>query len=360
MGRRAIPRTWELSEHSDGKHIVLRSYLNAWVPILGSANGRLVIIDGYAGPGRYKAGEPGSPLIALDAINSRHSPRSLRDVYLIACEADPGIREHLRSVLATVDHGKASVEVVPGTFQDSVGELLDSVASKNQRLVPTFALLDPLGVKGLRLELIETLFRVSQADVLVSFMWEPIRRWMDHPDWEEHLDALFGSDAWRDYRGLSSLTQKRKMHDLYADSLRRAGARFVVPLEIWSRRPKRHVYTMFFATRHIKGVDVFKQGAWKCDPTGNFRFSARAGGQRTLFDENRVDLGPLREALIKKFSGTKVSVEQVSEFVVGETLYHSGHFKKGVLKVLENEGLIKCERRQRAGTYPPGTLIRFA
>jgi len=60
---------WELDAHSHGKHEVLRRYLtNAWFPILGSFAEHIAFIDGFAGPGEYKRGGKGSPLIALEAF----------------------------------------------------------------------------------------------------------------------------------------------------------------------------------------------------------------------------------------------------------------------------------------------------
>src|SRR6266480_4373366 len=59
---------WPLGEHTPGKHLVLRNYLNAWLPILGMTHDRIVFIDGFAGPGEYAGGEPGSPIIALRAL----------------------------------------------------------------------------------------------------------------------------------------------------------------------------------------------------------------------------------------------------------------------------------------------------
>lgn len=41
---------WDLEEHSFGKHLVLQKYINAWFPILSKFNGRLLFIDGFAGP----------------------------------------------------------------------------------------------------------------------------------------------------------------------------------------------------------------------------------------------------------------------------------------------------------------------
>jgi three-Cys-motif partner protein len=59
---------WPLEPHTKGKHEVLRHYLEAWFPILGFTQGRIVFIDGFAGPGEYAGGEKGSPLIALDVF----------------------------------------------------------------------------------------------------------------------------------------------------------------------------------------------------------------------------------------------------------------------------------------------------
>jgi hypothetical protein len=48
--------TWTLDEHTLGKHLVLRAYLDAWLPIMSRRNGRILFIDGFAGP-EYAKGE---------------------------------------------------------------------------------------------------------------------------------------------------------------------------------------------------------------------------------------------------------------------------------------------------------------
>jgi len=78
---------WELEPHSLGKHIVLRRYLKAWLPILGTTQGKIVFIDGFAGPGEYTNGEQGSPIIALDAFASHQAPITASVAFLFI-EAD--------------------------------------------------------------------------------------------------------------------------------------------------------------------------------------------------------------------------------------------------------------------------------
>jgi three-Cys-motif partner protein len=64
---------WELLPHTQAKHEILRRYLEAWLPIMATWQGRIVFVDGFAGPGRYSGGEPGSPLIALHTL-LEHEP----------------------------------------------------------------------------------------------------------------------------------------------------------------------------------------------------------------------------------------------------------------------------------------------
>ena len=60
---------WDPSPHTLIKHKLYRRYLQAWLPILVQGGyGRLDVVDGFAGPGRYLGGEPGSPLVAVKAI----------------------------------------------------------------------------------------------------------------------------------------------------------------------------------------------------------------------------------------------------------------------------------------------------
>ena len=49
-------KLWELKPHTQTKHLILKRYLNAWLPIMARYNGRILLIDGFAGRGRYSKG----------------------------------------------------------------------------------------------------------------------------------------------------------------------------------------------------------------------------------------------------------------------------------------------------------------
>ncbi len=52
---------WEMDPHTEAKHEILKKYLQAWLPIIGRYNGRVVYLDGFAGPGEYMGGKDNLP-----------------------------------------------------------------------------------------------------------------------------------------------------------------------------------------------------------------------------------------------------------------------------------------------------------
>jgi hypothetical protein len=46
--------------------------------------------------------------------------------------------------------------------------------------------------------------------------------------------------------------------------------------------------------------------------------------------------------MLRKFSGKTTTVAEIEEFVVVETAFRETHYKRQVLKVLEDEGKIKA------------------
>jgi three-Cys-motif partner protein len=93
-------RLWKLEPHTVGKHLVLRRYLDAWFPIMGSSNERILFIDGFAGPGEYRDGEEGSPIIAIRSlVEHRSKGRVSAAVHFLLIEKDRERALHLSSLI---------------------------------------------------------------------------------------------------------------------------------------------------------------------------------------------------------------------------------------------------------------------
>ncbi len=355
---------WPLDDHTRGKHLVLRNYLNAWLPILGGARGRIIFIDGFAGPGEYATGEDGSPVIALKAL-AEHSARArMSDVRFLFIEARTDRADHLQALLSARFRDLPSGwkwDVIPGECAPTVLALLNDLEREGTRIAPSLMMLDPFGVKGIPIELVQRFLGHPRTEVYVSFMYESFRRFDEQPEFERHLDELFGVPTWRETLAHTDPeTARQATYALYEECLRNAGARFVLHFDIY--RGGRLVYSVFFATNHSVGCDRMKQAMWRAAPDGSFQFRGQRGGQMAL-DIGGPNYEMLREELVA-FIGSRENVEvrEVEEFLQSDlSLFHSAHpYKTKGLKVLEQQRRVIAERTPgtRRGTFPDGTTLR--
>ncbi len=199
---------WALDPHGAAKHAILRRYLQAWIPILGSTHGRVVYIDGFAGPGTYTGGEDGSPIIALKAALD-HASRISGEIAFLFIEADPKRKEVLDRCLGSLSlSSNLRVQTHLGRCDETMNELLDELDKGGGKLAPTFAFLDPFGFSHTPLSLIQRLMKHPRCEVVITFMYEEVNRFLTQQDVPDHLDALFGSPTWRRAVGMANPTER--------------------------------------------------------------------------------------------------------------------------------------------------------
>ena len=372
----AVPRStrWEIQPHTQIKHAILRRYLQAWLPIMGQTNGRIVFIDGFAGPGRYSGGETGSPLIALQTVLEHHAfrtPRPGREVAFLFVEKEEDRAVALEQEIADLDiqPGWVQHEVLVGGFEEHMTRILDRIELGGGGLAPTFAFIDPFGFKGIPLELIARIVRHKKCECLISFMYEPINRFLSHPDEaiQRNIDALFGTKAWQRILDLADPTKRRDdIVDLYRQQLHKvAGLTFVRTFEMINEDNRRK-YVLYFGTNAPLGLSKMKEAMWDADPTTGQVFSDRTDPRQNVLLKQGAEEG-LRDLLRSRFLGKgSISIDELERFVLEDPsspYSETRHLKQRTLGPLENEALIEVQRptgkRERAGEYPRGTRIRF-
>jgi hypothetical protein len=76
------------------------------------------------------------------------------------------------------------------------------------------------------------------------------------------------------------------------------------------------------------------------------------------------DFTPLEQAIATRFGGQVATVQDIEQFVVTETPYHSGQYKRNVLTPMERAGRIACltpELRKQRYKYPdPIIRLQFS
>lgn len=351
----AVPKEtiWAIEAHTSAKHQILRKYLDAWLPILGMYNKRVVYVDGFAGPGCYKGGEPGSPIVALQAALT-HQARLPGELVFLFIEKDDARADSLTAEIAKLQLTSAfKVQVERGEFADKLGAMLDALDSTSSQIAPTFALIDPFGFSGIPYALIQRLLSKNRCEVLVTVMADSINRWLEHPQEtiKAHIVETFGTDeSIKIAEGTGDRVTELK--NLYHRQLNKA-AQFVRYFEMRDH-DGRLVYYLFFATNNPLGHLKMKEAMWKVDPYGDFRFSDSTNPNQPLLFDLNPSMAPLADELIVKFrSAGQIPVMVVEEHVNDNTAYLGKHMRE-VLLQLETEGKLRVAEMKRDGTKRRG------
>ena len=254
-------------------------------------------------------------------------------------------------------------QVINEKFETALRETLDYLDEENLSIAPTFAFIDPFGIKGLPFSLIKRLLGNDKCEVLITFVDSTIERFVSELPGQtnELIGDPYASDIIE-----SSEDRIAKARELYYNSLRGV-ARFVRSFGMKGRND-RNIYHLFFATNHSLGHKRMKEAMWKTDESGLFSFSdATDPKQGILFSPTpQKDLAPI---LGKKFKGKTASSEEVLEYTNDETAFLEKHARE-TLKLLESENGYKGYRIQvesikedgsprRKGTFPSKTIIKF-
>lgn len=221
---------WSIEPHTQIKHLILRRYLGAWLPIMARHNGRILIVDGFAGPGRYMGGEEGSPIIALKALlDHPHFQRFLRkrEVVFRFIEGEEDRAAALQDELRKFEASRlipewVKYDVLQGEFAPLMTQVLDKLESESKRLAPTFAFIDPFGFAGVPIEVIARIVQNPHCECLITFMYEAVNRFISHPDpkIQTHINQLFGTEEWRIILKESDpATRRHRIVDLYCQQL---------------------------------------------------------------------------------------------------------------------------------------------
>ena len=354
------PRTtiWALDAHSEGKHLVLARYLQAWLPIMSRWNEQVLFIDGFAGPGEYIGDKLGSPVIALKTLAEHRARHQIRNgIEFLFIEKDVARYEYLKQVLtdwnSRIPHN-CTYRVINGNFSEKITGIIDNAKQRYHRIPPMFVMIDPFGISETPMSTIASILENPKSEAYISFMYREINRFKGDLKFEKSLDNLYGCPDWRNGLKLAEGKQQKEFfYNLYASQLKKNGAKYVVYFELYQNGEL--VYTIFFATSDLKGCDKMKEAIWKVIPSGNRKFQSNRIGQLALGD-TFLNFSLLEETLLHCFESQDwQTLETVKNFVSSDmTHFHSRHLNK-TLKSMKTAKKIETQKTSKDNT----TMIRF-
>ena len=273
MPRGADDRYWEgPGLPSVFKHTLLQKYMPQFAGMTGSRaeTKRVVVLDGFAGRGRYKDGSPASAERILKIAQDQSANGTLSWTCFFVEREDEDAAQLVKVVGQYAGHG-----VTARAHHGSVLDVLDDVVRAAVGC-PLFLFLDPCGL-GIPYERLVSLLRDDRraqwppTEILLNFSLEAVRRIGGHVASTQgseatmrRLDEALGGDWWRGefVQGVSS--------DAVATVVARFGERLgndsnmdIVSVPVLRAPTHQPVYHLVFGTRSDYGLWVFGDSvAW--------------------------------------------------------------------------------------------------
>ena len=357
---------WEIEPHTEAKHAILRKYLDAWVPIITRWNGRVLYIDGFAGPGEYIGGKDGSPIIAIKAV-LEHRTDVTSEINMFFIENKKKRCEFLEQKIAGLEIPRnINTVCFCATFDKAMAKILDYVDEQKKKLAPAFVFIDPFGFTGIPFALVKRIMQNPKCEILITFMYEEINRFVSDEKIWDSLEETFGTDEWKEVIHESN-SQRRLalLHGVYENQLEHeAGIKFVRSFKMVNKT-NRPDYFLFFGTNHITGLKKMKAAMWKVGKTDSLQFSdATHNPDQPMLFEMEPNYELLKKTILGNFKGTSVSIEELEDYVLTQTPFRETHYKRHILAPMETkqppEIEVKClASKRRVGTFPSPCTVKF-
>lgn len=326
------PTIWEADQHTLAKITLLQKYLVVWFKILGSGfpGRKLLYVDGFAGPGRYKKHQPGSPIAALSAAGQvlAAAPKGALDgrIDCAFVELDKLRYDHLEQELAPFrSDPRIAIHSFNSAFVDGVDALRSKMPQSFNGSSPLFVFIDPFGAKGSPMRVVEDILSSRTSEVLINFDADGISRIFSAsskiPGDALVLDEIFGDRSWKSRltQGASAQTLAQDAVLLYMEKLRALPRiKYVYKFEMRSADDTVNYY-LVFASQHPLGLEKMKETMRSISQGGEYCFSDARIGQERFFQPD--SLAVWADRIHAAYRGRTVDYEELEVYTLNETPY---------------------------------------
>lgn len=256
---------YEGREQAFIKHFFLQNYIETLFFRLAERGYKnIAYIDGFSGPwqsndDKFLDTSFGIALNVMRKVKARAKAKGLNvnfTAHLV--EENDKAYEELSTIPAKYP------ELSIRTYNDDFLQVVEPISKATKKDEFRFIFIDPKGWK-IDLAKLGPLLSLQNSEVVFNFMFDFINRFTSHPDPSvlESLDLLFPhTENWRQIVSECNNADERKhvIFDLFAQNLARVGRYdFVSQTEILKPVMNRALYALFFATRSVRGIEVFRR-----------------------------------------------------------------------------------------------------
>lgn len=360
------PEKWVYTAHARVKHEIQRRYLGAWLAILGRSMSPLVLFDGFAGRGRYKGGEAGSPLLFWERAVLAADAERPREVEIDCVELDKENFSELQGEIGGLQHPRVSIVAHNGYFAEQAMRKAEELKARKWT-PPVFWTADPFGFRGVPLTVIRELMQMDRSEVMLTFMVREMRRFLTEENFEAPLNEFFGGEAWRECLDLDpGEDREQKLLLTYSGVVREGVATYATPFRVFEDERSQTIYYLIHLTNSSLGMRKMKDAMVKQSPDMTFwPVTRRNPEQIELAVKEEEPFPSLQKHLGERFGGQTLSFVELMNRDYPDGLWVESNYRKAIV-ALEQSGRVKIDRnrstpknRKPSGLQEPD-VITFA
>src|ERR1700733_13547613 len=212
MSHKIADTLWNADPHTIAKITILEKYLAPYFLIIGGAShDDILCVDGFAGPGKYKNHDVGSPIAALNAakiaLASTGRPVIARKIHFVFVEERKDRFEFLNELVDPFrKEPRITVTVMHNTFVDSIPEI-ERLFPKAFTSFRSFFFIDPFGATGVPFKVCARILGNQKSELFLNLDGDGIARIFlagDSARSSQNLEAIFGdNEDWPSLFGAS-------------------------------------------------------------------------------------------------------------------------------------------------------------
>lgn len=334
------------------KHEIFEKYLGAYLKAVSGRVSAYHYIDGFAGTGSYAQTEAGSAPIAVSLLANCGKPAAATLI-----EENRNSHAQLQRMLTESRDFLHLVEpqILHGLFADHIASALQHPIYGTHRPVATFALVDPCGVRGVRMSDLSRLLAMPYAECLMFWNYDGLNRWLGGiragTASGDELREFLGGDRWLaaaiECHGSSSgpADKERRLRSLFAEAVRaHCRAQFILPFRFTSTHADRTSHYLVHCCGNSLGFKIRKEVMYTAGvvggDSGTFEFQAPGvAEQGDLFASPAIDAA--RTAVLEELQqGARRVSLFTEEWVLRPDDRYVAQQYRGLLLDLEKEGLV--------------------
>lgn len=365
------PEKWVYKDHTHAKHEVLKKYIEPWVNKMTSYNknsgtyNKIRVFDCFAGRGNYSdienteaynleyldtpANIPGSPLLILDMLAYRKSQFEEADCILI--EKNKENFEKLKEIISNTEEipDKINIHLTNGKFQE---EVLDMVEKTGGSDYPSLFFVDPFGFKSLNYDIITEIGSNRMSEMLITFMSDFMKRFMESPEHKKALNRVFGTQRIEELTEDFEPNNWEPIVEAYVERIKQGGPQNTFEYSIGYPDDEKTIYYLVFTSNSSAGIRTMRNVMSNCG-TGNFRYAPQRPSthreQQSLQATLGNKKGNIKKYLMEEFKGFRITFTEVMRKCSRDSRRKYRREREGdyreAIKELEQEGKVRVKRR---------------